>query len=45
MMTGIEDSLAVDIFEYEGPLDLLNQLVERNRVPINRLSIDANTDQ
>ncbi|NLA81554.1 MAG: segregation/condensation protein A [Clostridiaceae bacterium] len=45
MMTGIEDSLAVDIFEYEGPLDLLNQLVERNRVPINRLSIAAIADQ
>lgn len=44
-MTGNPDTLAVDIFEYEGPLDLLNQLVDRNRVPINRVSIAAIADQ
>ena len=39
------DTLAVDIFEYEGPLDLLNQLIERNRVPVDRVSIASIADQ
>ena len=39
------DTLVVDILEYEGPLDLLNQLIERNRVPIDRVSIASIADQ
>ncbi|HZK28840.1 MAG TPA: segregation/condensation protein A, partial [Clostridia bacterium] len=39
------DTLTVDILEYEGPLDLLNRLIERNRVPVNRVSIASIADQ
>ncbi|HHX30468.1 MAG TPA: segregation/condensation protein A [Clostridiaceae bacterium] len=40
-----EGTLAVDILEYEGPLDLLNQLIERNRIPVSRVSIVSIADQ
>lgn len=39
------DTLKVDILEYDGPLDLLNQLVERNRIPVDRVSIASIADQ
>ncbi len=39
------DTLTVDILEYEGPLDLLNQLIERNRVPVSLVSIASIADQ
>lgn len=39
------DIMDVDVFEYEGPLDLLNRLIERNRIPINRVSIASIADQ
>ncbi len=48
MSTGLaahEETLTVDILEYEGPLDLLNQLIERNRIPVNRVSIASIADQ
>lgn len=41
----LEATVAVDILEYEGPLDLLNQLVERNRIPVDRVSIASIADQ
>lgn len=44
-MTGDTGTLKVDVFEYDGPLDLLNQLVERNRVPLDRVSIASIADQ
>ena len=44
-MNDRSDTLVVDILEYEGPLDLLNQLIERNRVPIDRVSIASIADQ
>ncbi len=44
-MDGGNHILTVDILEYEGPLDLLNQLVERNRIPVNRVSIASIADQ
>lgn len=44
-MTDPSSILTVDILDYEGPLDLLNQLVERNRVPVNRVSIASIADQ
>ena len=44
-MAGDQDTLKVDILEYDGPLDLLNQLVERNRIPVDRVSIASIADQ
>jgi segregation and condensation protein A len=44
-MAGDHDTLKVDILEYDGPLDLLNQLVERNRIPVDRVSIASIADQ
>ena len=39
------DTLKVNILEYDGPLDLLNQLVEKNRIPVDRVSIASIADQ
>lgn len=44
-MADDRDTLKVDILEYDGPLDLLNQLVERNRIPVDRVSIASIADQ
>ncbi len=38
-------TLEVDILRYEGPLDLLSQLIDKNRVPIDRVSIASIADQ
>ena len=35
----------IDVVDFDGPLDLLNQLVERHRVQIDRVSIVSITDQ
>ncbi len=37
--------LHVDVLDYEGPLDLLSQLIDKNRVPIDRVSIASIADQ
>ena len=39
------DTLKVNILEYDGPLDLLNQLVEKNLIPLDLLSIASIADQ
>ncbi len=44
-MIGERETLQVDILNYEGPLDLLSQLIDKNRVPIDRVSIAAIADQ
>lgn len=38
-------TLEIDILQYEGPLDLLSQLIDKNRVPVDRVSIASIADQ
>jgi segregation and condensation protein A len=38
-------TLQIDVVDFDGPLDLLNQLVERHRVRIDRVSIVSIADQ
>ncbi len=38
-------TLEINILQYEGPLDLLSQLIDKNRVPVDRVSIASIADQ
>jgi segregation and condensation protein A len=40
-----DDTVVIDIADYDGPLDLLNALLERHRVPVDRVSIASIADQ
>jgi segregation and condensation protein A len=44
-MNADNGTLEINIFQYEGPLDLLSQLIDKNRVPVDRVSIASIADQ
>jgi len=44
-MNAENTTLEIDILQYEGPLDLLSQLVDKNRVSVDRVSIASIADQ
>lgn len=44
-MNAENTTLEIDILQYEGPLDLLSQLIDKNRVSVDRVSIASIADQ
>jgi segregation and condensation protein A len=44
-MVAEHGTLEINILHYEGPLDLLSQLIDKNRVPVDRVSIASIADQ